>query len=295
MKNVISILKFVNNPASGENISLGLVAISSNRIFFKISYQKLQLAKKLNPKNAKLLDFSINQLSSYISHDLEPESNNKTEFKSQLNSSVLDRLARYNNGLLQFSSPSAINSEINDADFYNIFDQFIGHDDTQIMEPKALHVPSKLFSNLESKFIAPLSDCIDVKITVKKKQLPSLFFDFSLDGLGVNGSLYVVKSMDLSIIKAPAAKANISEYESLLDRLIDFSKSKGINGTPVTYLVMDAPEKDKSSELSNLYRFLINERMKYFEVISSDALSSVSSEIIRNKVRKFSQDLLPAG
>lgn len=152
--------------------------------------------------------------------------------------------------------------------------------------------PSRLVRNIESKFVAPLVDRIDLNITIKQKQLPSLFFDFAIDGLGVNGSLYVVKSVDLNMVKASTAKANISEYESLLDRLIDFSKLKGITGDPVTYLVVDAPEKEKS-ELSDLYRFLKNEPMKYFQVISSDALSEVTTEIIQKEARKFYQELLP--
>lgn len=290
MKHVISILKFVNNAVSGESISLGLVAISNGRVFFKVSNQKLQLAKKLSNKNAKLLDFSIKQLSSYLSHDLELGAYNKIEFKAQLNSGILDRLSKYNNGLLQFSAPSAIESEISEADFYSYFDQFIGKEDVPVVS-KPLQVRSQLIHNMESKFIAPLADRIDVNLTIKKKQLPSLFFDFAVDGLGVNGSLYVVKSLDLNVLKASTAKANISEYESLLARLIDFSKVKGVNGDPMTYLVMDAPEKDKS-ELLDLYRYLVNERMKYFEVISSDALSSVTTEIIRTNAGKFSQDLL---
>jgi len=292
MKNVISILKFVNNSVSGESISLGLVAISENGVFFKVSTQKVQLAKKLNAKSAKLLDFSIKQLRNYLAHNLESKAGHPSEFKSQIDSGLLDRLSRYNNGLLQFSYPSAIQSEITESDFYNYFDQFIGKEEIPIQQNKIAYTPSRLVSNMESKFSTPLADRIDLNITIKQKQLPSLFFDFAVDGLGVNGSLYVVKSVDLDIVKASTAKSHISEYESLLDRLIDFSVSKGITGEPMTYLVMDAPEKEKS-ELCHLYRFLKNEPMKYFNVISSDVLSDVTSEIIHKQARKFAQELLP--
>jgi hypothetical protein len=293
MKHVISILKFVNNVMSGENISLGLVAISNGKVFFRVSNQKLQLARKLNSKNAKLLDFSIKQLDGYLSHDLESGTDNMNEFKGHLNSIVLDRLSKYNNGLLQFSAPSAMESEISQSDFYSYFDRFIGKDEVQVQDSEDSQIPSKLINNIETKFIAPLANRIDLNLTIKKKQLPSLFFDFAVDGLGVNGSLYVVKSLDLNVIKPSTAKANISEYESLLDRLIDFSKAKGVTGDPMTYLIMDVPEKGKS-EIQDLYRYLINEKMKYFRVISSDTLSQVTSEIIYQNARKFSQDLLPS-
>lgn len=293
MKNVISILKFVNNSVSGESISLGLVAISENRVFFKVSNQKIQLAKKLNTKSGKLLDFSIKQLAGYLAHDLESVSEyNKSEFKTQLNSTLLDRLSRYNNGLLQFSYPSAIQSEFNELEFQKYFDQFIGKEEAHANMIRAEYSPSKLESNMESKFIAPLANRIDLNITIKKKQLPTLFFDFNVDGLGANGSLYVVKSIDLDIVKAQNAKATISEYESLLHRLIEYSRSKNIKGEPMTYLVMDPPQKD-GSESSDLYRFLKNEKMDYFKVISSDALGDVTNEIIQSEAHKFSPDLLP--
>ena len=59
MENYISILRFVNNPLSDESIALGLIVVSENDVFFKMSAKKINFAKKLNPVSGKLLDFSL--------------------------------------------------------------------------------------------------------------------------------------------------------------------------------------------------------------------------------------------
>jgi hypothetical protein len=297
MNNAFSILKFVNNPLTGESISLGLVAISNDRVLFKISLEKSLLAKRLNTNNRKLLEFSMDQLTDYLNSEVE-SSGRRERAKDQLGISFLDRLSRYNNGLLQFSRPEEVKDEIDQADFNRYFEQFIGRD---IEELKSIQ-PGKIVAtvkpsiqklNIENKFINPLRDRIDTNITIRKKQLPSLFFDFSVDGLGVNGALYVVKSIDLSEVRANSVRAKVSEYESLLERLIEYSSGRGASDDPKTYLVMDPPAASKQSDLSELYRFLKSENMPYFKVVNSDRLDAICTDIIVNRARKFSHDLLP--
>jgi hypothetical protein len=289
MENVLSILKFVNNPISEENIALGLVVISNDKVFFKLSNQKIDLVKKLNSNSAKLLDFSLNQLRNYLAHDLEDRSMNLIEFKSKVNKDFLVRLSKYNNGILQFSQPSFIKSEVNTELFHDYFLKFIGED--SIEKLKVISEPSRLFSNVQEKFSTPLRDRIDIDYTIRKKQLPSLFFDFNFDGIGVNGALYVVKSVDLDAVKIGSANTTISEYESVIERLNVFAKIKGIDGDPRCFLVMDSP-KTKSVPIVELYSLLKNEEMPFFKLVGSDQLDSVSNLIIEKEAHKISDLLL---
>lgn len=290
MENVLSILKFVNNPISEENIALGLVVISNNKLFFKISSQKIELAKKLDSNSSKLLDLSLKQLRNYFAHDLEDKSMNLIQFNSQVSRDFLIRLSKYNNGILQFSIPSYIKSEVSPQAFEDYFRRFIGEDPVEKL--KALSEPSRLAINLHEKFREPLYERIDIDITIRKKQLPSLFFDFDLDGIGVNGALYVVKSVDLDAYsQISSTRAIISEYESVLERLNVFARSQGISGEAQCYLVMDPPHI-KSAPFVELYSLLKGSDMPFFKLIPSDELDLVSELIIRNEAHKFS-DRLP--
>lgn len=286
----MSILKFVNNPISEENIALGLVVISNEKVFFKLSGQKIDLIKKLNSNSAKLLDFSLNQLRNYLAHDLEDKSMDLIEFKSKVTKKFLDRLSKYNNGILQFSPPSYIKSEVNKELFNDYFLKFIGEDTAE--KSRIIREPSKLYINVQEKFNAPLKDRIDLNYTIKRKQLPSLFFDFDFDGIGINGALYVVKSVDLDTVKISNAYSTISEYESVLERLNVFAQNNGIEGEARCYLVMDAP-KTKTPSLIDLYSQLKKEEMPFFKLIDSDQLESVSNLIIEKQAHKIS-DVLPS-
>lgn len=211
------------------------------------------------------------------------------QFKSQISKDFLERLSNYNNGILQFSAPTFIKSEISKEGFDDYFLKFIGKD-----YPEKLAVikePSNLTLNIAEKFSSPLQGRIDIDFTIKRRDLPSLFFDFKFDGIGVNGALYAVKSIDLdSGIKIDSVRALVSEYESVLERLISFAKSRDINGDPENFLVMDPPT-NKSDQFVELYSLLKNENMPFFKLVSSDELDNVSNLIIKKNAHKISKEL----
>ena len=67
----ICIIRFVNNPLSKENLAIGLIMISNDKIFYKFSNEKIQLVNKINPLNFKLLDYTINKVTNFIKSELE--------------------------------------------------------------------------------------------------------------------------------------------------------------------------------------------------------------------------------
>lgn len=286
MESHISILRFVSNPLSEESIALGLIVVAKNDVFFKLSTKKVDFAKKLNPSSAKLLDFSLKQLRNFIAHDLADQSDKLIQFSKSLDSQFLNRLTNYNNGILQFSKPSFIKSDFNSQIFAEYFTKIIGEE----LAIKEVEKPiSQLKINIEANLYQPLKNQIDVDYTLKKASLPSLFFDFHFDGLGVNGAMYAAKSVDFNADKPIAnIRAEISEYESVIERLNIFAKSKGINGTPYYYLVTD-PYNGKTLSYLDLYSMLKNETMPFFKLISSNELDKFVKKILQNKVSKFSE------
>ncbi len=105
---VYSIIKFVNNTFTGEFISIGLITVASgDKVLCKLSQEKIELAKTINPECASMLQMLMD---CYV---------------APKNFDDLQRQIAYHNGILQFSSTSLVTSEMNQEIFDLIFDKWI--------------------------------------------------------------------------------------------------------------------------------------------------------------------------
>lgn len=292
MESYYSILRFVNNPVSNESIAVGLIFICQDQVYFKYSEQKINFVKKLNPAVSKLFDFSIDQLNSYIRKDSSVSTEMLFQFPKNINSNFLNRLADYNNGILQFSKLAFIKDNVDQEIFLDYFRKFINNSVGEQKQTEGDHI-SLLKSKIEKSFYAPLKDKIDVEYTLKKKSLPSLFFDYKLDGVGVNGSMYATKSIDFNSNKPLVQiKSEISEFESVIERLNKFAESKNIPNLRPQYNLIVDPYHGNSPSTSELYSLLKEENMPFFKLISSDDIDELVRQYIKNKVKKFSDYLV---
>ena len=289
MESYYSILKYVNNPLSNEAIALGLLAVSNGEVYFQLSDQKLELAKKLNNKNYKLLDFSLKQFQEFLEADSQDESHFLIASKKQINKGFINKLSNYNNGILQFSKPEAINSEISTSVFINYFNRFIGEEPAQeIVLPK-----SRFKNTIEKKLYEPLKNKIDVAFILKKKQLDTLFFDFHFDGIGVNGKIYAAKAIDFNSNRQLGQIRNdISDFESVIERLNRFADVKGLSSDHKYSLIVD-PYLGYSVSYNDLYSLLKKNTMPFFEIISTKETQKFVDQVIKNKAHKFSEQLEP--
>lgn len=287
MKSFYSILKYVNNPLSNEIIALGLVVIADEQVYFHLSHQKLELARKLNPKNYKLLEFSLNQFKSFVKKETVDESVFLFKSEKHLNKQFLHRLYDYNNGILQFSKPEVINSMISYNTFHDYFRKFIGEE--LIFEEK--ESISQFKKVIEKKLYTPLKNIIDIDYTLKKKQIETLFFDFHFDGLGVNGSLYAAKAIDFNSNRQLGQIRNdISDFESVIERLKILAVSKGLSSDHKFCLIVD-PYKGNKVSYNDLYNILKKDNMPLFDIMSSKEMDKFVNIVIDKKARKFSEEL----
>lgn len=289
MKSHYSILRFVNNPLSRENIAIGLITISENQVRFRFSKEKVNLIKKLNPDSFELTNFTLNKIQDSINSSIIHEGEllgNENIF----NIDYIERLSSYNNGILQFDKPSAINIVFNESFFDSFFLKYIGLG--------ASHLKTDFKSNsffkdrIRAKLYKPLENQIDVDLKIKKKQIPSLYFDYHLDGLGVNGIVSSIKGIDLNSNISPSVIAkDISEFESFNQRLDSFSLSKGFPKGNRHYLVID-PYKGLKLSYLDLYSILSegDKDMPFYELISSDDLSKLVNRLKSDKTRKFTEE-----
>jgi hypothetical protein len=275
----------VSNSLSGENIALGLLVISESGSWFRISERKLELAKRIYPDSGKLVDFSITQFQKVFHEDLQISSQQKLVNHQFLSQEYIKRLSVYNNGLLQFTAPQAFDMVFQEADFNNFFLKFIG---TEQKNNSKVKKRSQLKSLVQKNFYQPLQGKIDVDYTLKRGQLPSLYFDFHFDGVGVNGGMYAVKSIDLNAQSSIAhVKNEISGFESVIERLNQFAEKKKLKEDPQYFLVFEE-YKGSSASLSELSDMLKQNNMPQFKVKHSNDLEQIADRILKNKVGKFS-------
>jgi hypothetical protein len=300
MAGYYSILRFVNNPLSDESIALGLVVIASGeqqqsramsgvaQAQFRLSETKVEFAKKLNPASAKLLGFSLAQLHTFFKQDLVDQSNQVVRFPVQVQQEFIERLSNYNNGLLQFSQPAYIESDQLLTAFGRYFNQFI-ESNVPIKEKAESPSETRLQQRVRTDLYEPLRGVIDVDYTLRKRQLPSLYFDYHLDGVGVNGAMYAVKAVDLNATHhIDTIQRELSEFESVIDRLNRFAKQHNIVGKPGYYLVVDPYEGD-NRDRKELYDILNSTQQ--FELVRSSKLPEITKQFRNNHARKFSEVL----
>ncbi len=294
MKSYYSIIRFVNNPLSKENLAIGMIVISNGNVFYKFSKDKVNLAQKINRSNANLLGYSIDKISNFIDNQLKEEISLFSREVS-VNLEYLNRLSIYNNGFFQFDKPSIINIEFDKEKFSEFFGKYI--ELNRKLSSKEV-VDRSFERTINRVFYKPLQNVIDIEYKVKKEQVPGLFFDYLLDGIGVNGSIYTVKSLDLNADKPiDNYRKDISELESLNYRLDLFSKENDLDSNANNhYLVVDAYVGSKPS-YQNLYDILQdqNDNDYPYSVISTNELDSVTKDIKNStSIMKFSdyiQDL----
>ncbi len=288
MNSSYSLIRYYNNSLSKENIVVGLVAISNTNVFFKYSHFKLGLISKLFKQDKNFIEFNLKKIQKHIETNLAPEDlffdSNSLNFKN-----LLDRLSIYNNGMVQFDKPVSVNKHIDKNFFENFYKNFV---DSEVSLKKDILKDKVFLHRIQHDFVDPLEETIDIDFTLNKDIIPSLFFNYKLNGIGANGSIYTVKCIDINSNKAiDTIRKEIAELESLNARLDIFSQDKVAQPKDNEhYLVMDS-YKGIKEEYMELYETVKAQDPNHFpyKVVSSNDLSDVTKRIRGKKAGKFSE------
>lgn len=290
MKSFYSIVRFINNSLTNENLAVGMVVISGKDVFYKFSADKVNLVKKINPLNCSLLEYTLDKIKSFIDDEIL----SKKPLFSDLTFNVeyLERLSIYNNGFLKFDRPSGINMFFDKEKFDDFFKRYI---ELNIEIPPKPIIDRSFTNAINKAFIEPLKDKIDINYKMKKGLIPNLFFDYKLDGIGINGVIYTVKSIDLNA-EPPLDKLNtqVTDLESLNHRIDLFGRGR-LHIKPEEnkhYLVVDNYLGKKAS-YKKLYEMLKSQSPDdySYHVIGTNELSKVTQEIKKAEAKKFSDVL----
>ncbi|WP_417265063.1 hypothetical protein [Brumimicrobium sp.] len=129
MKTYYSIVSIATNSILNEKSNIGLLCVTPENTFFHFSEVKFNIIAKLLSKNGKKLALSaIQGMAEQINRRPQEEgdfSNEKQEKLSAVSESYISYLSRYNNNLVQYSSPVTIDVEVNGEVFKTLFRKYI--------------------------------------------------------------------------------------------------------------------------------------------------------------------------
>lgn len=291
MKTYYSIIRYVNNSLSKENIAIGMVMLSGKKIFHKFSDGKINLIKKLNPNNYNSLTYLVKKIDSFIV-DENLKNNSLFSDDVKINYDYLKRLSIYNNGFLQFDNPSYLGFSYDYSKFNEFFNTYI---ELTIQPSLTSSLNNQFQKTVDEIFKKPLEDRIDINYNITNDILPSIYFNYKLDGIGVNGSIYSLKAIDLNSEKnIDNVRKKIAEYESLKQRLDLFAKSKSLDVQKSKfYLVLDN-YNGSISKFRDLYNAITtqNKSTSFLDVIPSSSLKDVAIKFSDPKIKKFSKFIL---
>lgn len=285
MKSYYSLIRYFNNSLSKENIVIGLIAISNTNVFYRFSESKIKLISKFSDNRDDLLNYNLKKLKEYLDVNVNDKlfiSENALNLKE-----YIDRLSVYSNGLIQFDKPVELNMNVNEAFFNRFYDKYIGEFKSNARNKK---VDQAFVQRVENKFSKPLEDIIDIDYKIESKVIPSLFFDYKLNGIGFNGSIYSVKCIDINSNRTlDNIQKDISELESLSYRLNRFSEDKVQHPeNNQHFLVMDE-YKGYEDKYAELYEALISQENEMYKIVNSNDLESITAKIIKAGATKFSE------
>lgn len=285
MKTYYSIVRFITNSISNENIALGLIMRSNGKLMYRFSEEKCKLVKKINPLAYKSINYTLQILKKSL--DLSKEQNDLLIQQEEIfDLEFLQRLSNYEQGILQFDNPQSINKAYSFEQFEDFYTKFISVSANQNSDILPRHTEFKSF--VKSKIYTPLEGKIDVDMTIKREFIPSLYFDYRLDGLGVNGRVYSIKAIDFNSTKKPASiQKEISEYESFNLRVDRFARSKGIEEASFHYLVT-SPYSGENLSYHDLYSIISKDSdVNMYKLIDLAHVEDVVQNIIDASAEKF--------
>ena len=289
MSSYYSVIQFVSNQWYRENVTIGLLAISGKNIFFRTAAQKIKLAESLNPEAKNILSFSLKQLNQFISSEQELVAGSDErciEVEQVLNEAYVERLHRYSNGIVRFSPPEFVGKAFDCNSFATYFQNIVGANKGAPSKSRRKSA-SSFFSEIEQRLHKPLENKVDVSFTLKKRSLPSLYFDFELENIGVNGSIIASASIDINKERIDVLHKKLTEYETVIDRLRSFAKSEGIGSDHTFYLIANSYDGETLSN-QELDSFLQNGIKGKFERISTSQLDEIVKKVNNSGATKFS-------
>jgi len=231
MKSHYSILSAVVRPEIQEKISIGLLLVSTNEVYFQVSKTKLSAVRTLLDSSLyKYLNETIKQIDAAV---LKEDSNKNTLFAEsdkniQFSQSYLGYMNNYSNNLINFSAPVEIDLSGDEKLFNFLFNKYV--DATEIIQKK-----TKSVEKIKEEFYPQVKNYYYTNKEVTTSDIPTLLMSVNVDLIGKN-ELPVFGQ----IIDFERPVYNIRQDVAVLDFLMDaYGTGKSKN-----FMVGNEPDKN---------------------------------------------------
>jgi hypothetical protein len=230
MKSHYSILSAVVRPEIQEKISIGLLLVSSNEVYFQFSKTKLSAVRTLLDSSLyKYLNETIRQIDTAVSIE---NSNKKTLFANsdkniQFSQNYLAYMNNYSNNLINFSAPVEIELTGNENLFNYLYNKYI--DSTGLVQKK-----TKSVERVKEEFYPQIINYYNTNKEVTTNDIPNLPMSVNVDIIGKN-ELPVFGQ----IIDFERPIYNIRQDVAVLDFLMDAFEPGGTR----SFMVGNEPDK----------------------------------------------------
>jgi hypothetical protein len=284
MKSFYSLIKIAPNTLSDDNLTIGIILSDVNGFRFRFSKEKKQIAKSLVSVDNSIIDFLELEIAKKINDTNLNFKNSKLElfdFNQNLSSGYFDYLSKYSNGILRFSKPNYIASDLDDSQFLELFKLFV--DSTDVGVQKKINSIDKVFyDRINTNLIERVKDRVHINFKFDSNLIPTIT-TFDIDCIGLNGAFVGAKSLPFTQSKDILQKS-IQTYISVIAHLSK-EKEKSLADNNF-FLIADSPTSTKNtSELKFWNQLYHNERL--FKLIPSDESEMVAEIIEKKDAHKF--------
>lgn len=259
MKSHYSILSAVVRPEIQEKISIGLLLVSTNEVYFQFSKTKLSAVRTLIDSSLyKYLNETIRQIDTAVWNE---NSNKETIFADtdkniQFSQSYLGYMNNYSNNLINFSAPVEIDLPGNEGLFSTLYNKYI--DATGLVQKKA-----KSVEKVKEEFYPQIKNYYNTNKEVTTNDIPTLLMSVNVDLIGRNELPVFVQIIDF---ERPVY--NIRQDVAVLDFLMDaYNHDKARN-----FMVGNEPDKKVYPKSHEAWNDL---RKGKFNYISLDEIDQI--------------------
>lgn len=220
MKTYYSIVSIATNPKLNEKFNIGLLCVTPENTYFHFSEKKFNIVAKLLSKNGKKLGLSaLKGMEEQINFTPTQEgvfSNVKPELSSAVSEPYISYLNRYNNNLVQYSTPVTIDLTVDYDVFKALFKKYIYAEEVFdiIIQPK-----TKSFTSIRNKFRKEVSAYANTDFNVTNEIIKDLIAPVKVDAFGKNGAFVVGQFMDFEISPSKL-QSNITSFLYLTEHTI---------------------------------------------------------------------------
>jgi len=199
MKTFYSILSLNIKPEINERLSVGMIMIFQEKVYFHYSKQKLSIIQNLIGKETykSALDYLKLIENAVTSNKIQNQSldtlNLKVENKYDriFSKQYIDYLSRYNNNLMSFGSTNFIDLEATEQIFQTLFVKLIDKTAFDIIDDKV-----RLIDNFKKEYYPKVKSYFNIEKEIDSSDYSGLITPVKIDLMGKNEIEVFAQSID---------------------------------------------------------------------------------------------------